>query len=87
MTELTEKCILGILERVSSSQWVVKDAAMSALNCLTKANGFSDISELLTNHGDFLVHSIALKLRRMERNRRAPLVLAVTLDLCQSRSF
>uniref|UniRef100_A0A914V3N6 TELO2 interacting protein 1 n=1 Tax=Plectus sambesii TaxID=2011161 RepID=A0A914V3N6_9BILA len=84
LLELTLDCLYAVLERVATGQWLVRETALASLRSIAIANCLPDACDLLLAHGDFLVHSVGVRMRQMDENRRAPLVLAAALDLCES---
>lgn len=68
-----------LLEKVGSDNAHVARCALMCLRGIAEASGSNTVAELLRNNADYLVNSISLKLRHVERYREAPIVLQVAL--------
>lgn len=53
-----------ILEKAGSSKFLIKSAGLHSINCITKAMGYKNVSELISEHSDFILFNIQNQLKR-----------------------
>jgi hypothetical protein len=68
-----------LLEKVGSESARISRCALHCLHSVAKSTGVGSVSVLLQNNADYLVNSISLKLRHINRYPEAPTVLQVAL--------
>ncbi|MCJ1392653.1 hypothetical protein MMC18_005523 [Xylographa bjoerkii] len=71
-----------ILERIGSSNTLLREHAMTCLNIVYRSCGYSSASELIVQNADYLVNSVALKFNTFDISPQAPQVLTMMLKLC-----
>lgn len=53
-----------ILEKAGSSKYLIRSAGLYSINCITKAMGYKEVSELINEHSDFILFNIQNQLKR-----------------------
>lgn len=71
-----------VLQLIGSTNPNLQHHAMTCLNVLTAACGYSDTSAMLVDNVDYLVNSVALKLNTFDISPQAPQVLLMMVRLC-----
>ena len=71
-----------IVDRIGSSNEALQEHAMTCLNIVSKACGYSSSSDLIIDNVDYLVNAVALKLNTFEISPQAPQVLLMMVKLC-----
>ncbi|KAI9702551.1 MAG: hypothetical protein M1836_001031 [Candelina mexicana] len=70
-----------LVHLVGSTNPQVRDHAMTCLNIVSKACGYSDTSDLIMSNVDYLVNAVALKLNTFDISPQAPQVLLMMIKL------
>ncbi|KAI9782326.1 MAG: hypothetical protein M1835_004058 [Candelina submexicana] len=70
-----------LVHLVGSTNPQVRDHAMTCLNIVSKACGYSDTSDLIISNVDYLVNAVALKLNTFDISPQAPQVLLMMIKL------
>lgn len=71
-----------VLERVGSSNTMLRDHAMTCLNIMAQACKYQSASDLIIQNADYLVNSVALKFNTFEISPQAPQVIGMMVRLC-----
>lgn len=53
-----------ILEKAGSSKFIIRSAGLHALNCVAQAMDFKEVSELISEHSDFILFNVKNQLKR-----------------------
>ncbi|MCJ1247989.1 hypothetical protein MMC30_005204 [Trapelia coarctata] len=71
-----------VLERVGSSNTILRDHALTCLNILARACKYQSASDLIVHNADYLVNAVALKFNTFELSPQAPQVIRMMVRLC-----
>lgn len=71
-----------VLERIGSSNTMLRDHAMTCLNILARTCKYQSASDLITQNADYLVNAVALKFNTFEISPQAPQVIGMMVRLC-----
>jgi hypothetical protein len=78
--ELVE-ALYPVLHHLGSSSGYVRNHAMTCLNIIADACGYSDAGELIVSNVDYLVNAVALKLNAFDVSPQGPQVLLMMVRL------
>lgn len=73
-----------VLERLGSSNASLQQHAMTCLNIVSNACGYTSPSALIVDNADYLVNAISMKLNTFDISPQAPQVLVMMVRLCGS---
>ncbi|KAF2126115.1 HEAT repeat protein-like protein [Dothidotthia symphoricarpi CBS 119687] len=79
--ELSE-ILYPVLHYLGSSNIALRDHALTCLNILSEASGYSSASELVIENVDYIVNAVGLKLAMGDVSPQAPQVLLMMMRLC-----
>jgi len=71
-----------VLERVGSSNTMLRDHAVTCLNIMARACKYQSASDFIIQNADYLVNSVALKFNTFEISPQAPQVIGMMVRLC-----
>jgi len=71
-----------VLQRVGSSNTMLRDHAMTCLNILARACKYQSASDLIIENADYLVNAVALKFNTFEISPQASQVIGMMVRLC-----
>ncbi|EEP75914.1 predicted protein [Uncinocarpus reesii 1704] len=71
-----------VLQLMGSSNPSLQNHAMTCLNIMTRACGYSDTSTMLIDNVDYLVNSVGMKFNTFDISPQAPQVLLMMIRLC-----
>ena len=74
-----------ILSLLGSHDEALRQYAMTGLNLLSQACGYTSTSDMLIDNVDYLINAIGLKLNAFDVSPQAPQVLLMMLRLCGAR--
>ena len=74
-----------ILSLLGSHNEALRQYAMTGLNLLSQACGYTSTSDMLIDNVDYLINAIGLKLNAFDVSPQAPQVLLMMLRLCGAR--
>ncbi|XP_072037283.1 TELO2-interacting protein 1 homolog [Amphiura filiformis] len=74
------ECLYPVLEKLADEKAIISQSAYNTLADICSGCAYSSIPDLLCDNADYLVDTISLKLRHLDFNPKAPLVLKVTLQ-------
>ncbi|OUM67713.1 hypothetical protein PIROE2DRAFT_58582 [Piromyces sp. E2] len=72
-----------LLEKLGDTNRTISDLAMSCLNLVSKACGYSNASELILDNVDYIINIVTQKLRYIEYNVKAPRVLKAAIEVSE----
>jgi len=72
-----------LLEKLGDNNRTISDLAMSCLNLVSQACGYSDASELILDNVDYIINIVTQKLRYIEYNIKAPRVLKAAIEVSE----
>jgi len=72
-----------LLEKLGDINRTISDLAMSCLNLVSKACGYTSASELILDNVDYIINIVTQKLRYIEYNIKAPRVLKAAIEVSQ----
>ncbi|MCJ1413395.1 hypothetical protein MMC19_007500 [Ptychographa xylographoides] len=71
-----------ILERLGSSNFMLREHAMTCLNMVSRSCGYSRAGDLVIQNADYLVNAVAIKFNTFEMSPQAPRVLSMMVKIC-----
>ena len=71
-----------IVERLGSNSSFLQEHAITSLNIISKACGYTSSSDLIIQNIDYLVNSIALKFNTFDISPQTPIILEMMIQLC-----
>ncbi|XP_052284808.1 TELO2-interacting protein 1 homolog [Dreissena polymorpha] len=77
---LLMSALYPMLEKLGDESAVISNTAFIALGDVCHACRYKSIDQLIRENADYLMNSISLRLRHLDRNRKCPLVLKVMLQ-------
>ncbi|XP_065213108.1 TELO2-interacting protein 1 homolog [Planococcus citri] len=80
-------CLYSIIENAGSSNPLISSAGLEAIRKITSSCGYSNITELITDNVDYVIHHVASKLRDLKRNKKVFDVLDVIILHCEEQSL
>jgi len=72
-----------LLEKLGDTNRTISDLAMSCINLVSKACGYSNASELILDNVDYIINIVTQKLRYIEYNIKAPRVLKAAIEVSE----